>query len=367
MATNLFTKWPLWHYFTLHFQNLPLYNDEVRRYRISASGIPAATEPVLGGVIGDIMVYDFMNDRILPAGQIPGLLIINFSELSNQSVMAGIPADAPLIAKGTAVVQDGIMRGGEFVPIIGTKENMMLVSEAIFSQYNALQGRGQPIDVMSRLSTSEKERVQNLLNAPVYSNPIIGIILQSYARMSMGDVAQTRGLSDVIARIRSKLQRSLTELQAINAATGAIVRATSATYNIQEMSIVPQEGSERKIMRFAFPVNPAAYSTKGFTEQQLRDALRDAFSAQPVRASEVAERERATVSLRPIRMAAADYANLFNVGESFQTYISQLDRITQAQAIDTTQILHTQAQPSFAGEGIEAEDLEEEDVDFDEY
>lgn len=138
MTTNLFTKWPLWHYLSLHFQNLRLYDDNIRTYNISASGIPAATEPILGDMISNLTVYDFMNDRIIRAGDVPNLVIVNFTDLANPSVMIGIPANVPLIAKGRAQVQAGVVRAGEFVPIIGTKDNMALIYKAITSQYQSL-------------------------------------------------------------------------------------------------------------------------------------------------------------------------------------------------------------------------------------
>jgi hypothetical protein len=45
---------------------------------------------------------------------------------------------------------------------------------------------------------------------------------------------------------------TINEEQAINAVTGALVRATTSSYNIQEMSVVVGDDG-RRIVRFAFP------------------------------------------------------------------------------------------------------------------
>lgn len=351
MSSNQFTSWPLWHYFSLHFQNLGAVDDAFRTYSVSGKVVNPMEDAVLSGPISTMVFYDFMNDVIVPASRIPNLTVVDFPSFSDARFAARIPGDTNVLVKGVASTRDGRVSGGELIPLIGTKEKMQLVLRAILEQIRISRNvaGAQVFDIFGALSEQEQARVTALLARPEYSNLMMSIIRNSYERTATSSL----DIESIFTKIRNRLTKPIPDMRAINVSSGSLVSAANC-YNIIEMSVIPEAGAESRNVRFAFRNN-----LKESDREALLRLLRERFSAQTVRATEPSAENRATIAMRPVQVSAETYSRLLP-NLSFQQYIAQANRVTQAQAVESaTYTLQSEIQTE---EDPELDEVEEEEA-----
>lgn len=361
MSTNPFSEWPFWHYYSLHIQNAPFIDEEIRN--INPGPLPIAYSALntraqgnvpdgydmrtlpsiqnantLINVINNSFFYDFINDRIVRGNDLDKSKVWIVTPTSfGPRTISTIPSDATIIVKGIA--REG--RGGDIMPLVASPANMIHIFQALGPAQAIARGEttdreGRPVqryDILSALSAQERERLQGLLARPLYQNTTIATILQSFKR-------QTSASSDMernAARIRNQLTKVIPEEKAINVTSGALVNATAPCYNVFEMQVVVPGTNDFRTVKFAFKTNMRD------DERQAYDRLiRERFRAQEVQTAQVAIDQRRAISLQPIRASFRDYENLFRSNEGFQTYIQRINEATTTQNIDSSQVLHSE-------------------------
>lgn len=361
MSLNPFTEFPLWNYFTLHTQNIPYVNDEIRLATIEDKPLPynnASNE--MRRVISLSFFYDFMNDAIVRGDSLDAnkMLIITNS-IFNKSARS-IPPDAILITKGvSSTLGDGMLVGGEFMPIIGIPKHMALLFKSLISAQNIAKGittdkNGKTImkvNVIASLNDPiEQARLNSLLNRSIYKSNSIKAILNSYTK----EVAIPADIEGKITKIRNRLSKHIPEDKAINVTSGSSVNITSAKYNIFELQVMAPNTNNPIVVKFAFRTSMVEEE-----RDMYMTILNDRFKAQKVEASEVAVDQRRIISLKAVQATQQDYNNLLNEEEGFHTYLQRLNEITQTQVIDTSQVLHEEIRPTYYEDEYEEDDIED--------
>lgn len=361
MSLNPFTEFPLWNYFTLHTQNIPYVNDEIRLANIGDKPLPYNnTSNEMKRVISLSFFYDFMNDAIVRGDSLDSnKILIMTNSVFNKNVRT-IPPDAIIIIKGvSSTLGDGMLVGGEFMPVIGIPKHMALLLKSLIAAQNLSKGittdkNGNlimKINVIESLNDPiEQARLNSLLNRSIYKSASIKAILNSYTK----EVAIPADIEKGISKIRASLSKHIPEDKAINVSSGARVSITGARYNIFELQVMAPNTNNPIVVKFAF-------STKMGEEERdmYMTILNDRFKAQKIEASEVAVDQRRTISLKAVQATQQDYNNLLNEEEGFHTYLQKLNEITQTQVIDTSQVLHEEIRPTYYEEEYEEEDIED--------
>lgn len=383
MTTNPFTEWPFWHYYSLHVQNASLIDEEFRT--IDPGNLPVSLQALnvraegnvpngydmrafpspqqamrLLNVINNSVFYDFANDRIVRGSDLETGRVWIVTPMSfNRNTIANIPRDAIIIVKGLA--REG--RGGEILPLVASPTNMVHIFNALGPAQAIARGEtttreGRPIqrfDVMGALTQVERENLQRLLERPLYRNPTIEVILQSFRRQSSAPSDLERNA----IRIRNQLAKIIPEEKAINVTSGATVNATAPCYNVIELQVVPPGTNDYRVVKFAFKTN-----LRDDDRQAYENLLRERFRARPVQAAETSVEQRRAIALNPIRTSYRDYESLFRSNEGFQNYIRRINEATSSQVVDISQVLHGEADNGDEENDIgEFEGDEEDDLD----
>ena len=341
MTSNPFTEWPLWHYFTTHMQNIAYITNDIRRYTPSGTYVLATEDDVLAPILEQLVLYDFMQDEIR-RGDIQGLYVVPIGTLISRQYES-LPRDIRIVVKGRAVTNDGELRGGEFIPLIGTPGQLRLILQGI-SEYQ----KGQAPTGLATLK--EQMNLEDMMDNPKYGNSVINAILKSYTRVT----GTTEDNTALISKISRRLSSPVPEGKAINVTRGSIVTAASTRYTIQELSVSTPGESTRRVVKFAFPT-----TLKPDERARFERLLVENFNAQTVAPSTINPEERSTIAVRPLRLAGQAYEQLFLADESFSSYINNISRVTESQTVDVSQVLHTE----ITDVPDEEDDLEDEDID----
>lgn len=391
MTTNPFTDWPLWFYFGHHVQNAPLIDNELRNLNPgpkpipftalidrsnggSPSGFDVNTLPSpdaaakLVNAINRSIYYDYVNDMSsFGANLDPNRLWIATPASFNLTTIQSIPSDALVIIKGIA--REG--NGGDIMPIIASPTNMRYIFQALGPAQAIARGETgvTRFDVMSALSQPERERllgvpdskdssrvIGGLLQRPLYQNPTIQLIRQSFKRQSSAPSDLERSAT----RIRGQLAKVIPEEKAINVASGSLVNATASCYNVMEVQVVPPGLNEYRIVKFAFKT-----SMKDDDRQAYETLLRERFKARPVQSAESSVEQRKAIFIQPIRASSNDYPNIFKPSDGFQVYIRSVNNAVNTQIVDVTQTLHGEIE-TYDEEDVE-DFIDESGEDIDNY
>lgn len=339
MSTNPFTEWPFWHYYSLHLQNASFIDDNVRRISPGDQPVPLSslrTNTQLYNAIEKSYYYDFINDAIVRGSDLDQSKIWVVTPLSfTKTSESRLPSDALVVVKG--VMRDN--KGGDVMSLIATPSNMRYIFNALGPAQSIARGitsddKGNPIkryDIMAVLPSQTREKIEQLLNRPIYQSWTIQTILQSYKRQS----SVSSDIERNATRIGQKLMKVIPEEKAINVTSGSLVNATAPCYSIEELQVIPPNSNDYRVVKFAFKTN-----LKDDDRQIYMNLLRERFKARKEEASSTSIEQRRAISLEPIRASLRDYNNLFNSNEGFQAYIQKVNEITTLQNIDTSQILH---------------------------
>lgn len=345
MASNPFLSWPLWHSFTLHFQNVDRNTDTIRQRTLPRGGIPLHGSD-LEDDVGPMAFYDFMADRIVNGSSVSNVRLLAITELmTDQSyTQGGSNENMVVIVKGVAQVKDGRIVSGDFAPYVGAAQHMRILVSAIASAI-----RGDPIqDKLAPLT-----RMVNPLRLrenPNYGAPIIRSILESYDRPTRAP----RDDQKVIQRITTNIRKVIHDNKAINLDTGMYVSLGLPRYSYHDYNVKLPGDGVRKNVRFAIPSN----KTVDERAQYIR-MLETTFDAQPVTSSQVSEEDRRAIEIQPVRLTQDAYLQLFpGLAENFNTYLNPVAIETTQQIVDPGQTLHSEA---FVVE--DEDDYFEEDLD----
>lgn len=325
MASSPFLSWPLWHSFTLHFQNVARNTPKIKALSPSTDGdlVRRDDGSEYAEAIKYMAFYDFMADKIVLGQDVEEVTIISASELLTSSRFSK-DKDTIVIAKGSRVRSSG----GEFASYIGTAYNVRLVMLLLVS---AIQEK--PLD---NLDTLAKDiNIDKMMADPKYDNPITKVILQSYSRQARAPSDDSR----IISKISSRISGSMPDNKAVNIVTGMNVSQGLPRYTYYEYSVQAPSDTTRKVVRFAIPTNVSPEDRDYYL-----GILHSTFRAEQVTTTQESEEDREAIEIRPVRLTSREYQNLFpGTSSTFSSYFNPVTSTVTKQIADPGQTLHGEA------------------------
>lgn len=351
----------MWHYFSLHMQNIPYTTDAVRKYTVEAGkqGTLVKNDSVFSSVVPKLVLYDFMEDKIITGEE----ALIQYGSdnvyVSLQSLAITAPSKLPtgkVILKGTYNPQTGL--GGEFIPLISDAKYSEMVAKIIYAELNPSERENPRIkrflDPLGSLDPQDRLRVKSMLGGPVYSNRVISLIL-SLNNRCVPPTAKT--VEFKVDEIRKQIP-ILKPGKGINVVTGKQGSLACKDKSVIEMN-VRVGGEVYNNVRFILPTGTKTGLSKEQRDQAI-EMLKSEFQGQIVESTAVSESRR-EIALTPIQIRPQDYARIYGPQESFSKYIEELNKLREAQEIpiDITQLTQgeTQEEEVFAPEEEEEEEL----------
>lgn len=361
MSTNSYLEWPLWHYFTLHMQNLRPMTDSVRatslgREHKSLLNLASSQDDMHRAVYESIMkskFYDFINDEIVDGDKLSVDTVVMMASAST-SITLSDPTTMVILKGTSSTISGGRIVKGEFMPTIGTLANQRIIQEALAAAIKISTGELiSKVNVLERISEEDRQHVTAKLQGITYENPTVQSILRSYRMVSTGISDTEKSLT----KIRNALTKVIGPDQAINVSTGQSVGATGGKYNVVEYTVripgaTPESGME-KTVKFAFRL--AMKEDERRTYERL---LVERFQARPAQAGVPSESRRVAITLAPIVAESTEaYRSLFpEASQSIIPYLNTLRSNVIAINPAHGQTLHEQ-------EMAERELEEEENID----
>src|SRR5579875_3663877 len=113
--SNPYLSWPLWHNFTLHFQNLSAIGDRIQEFRAISTTGKAAEQPLVSTMMRDIVVYDFINDRIARLSEYPDVLLI-----TGPATLTDMIKSKQITNRAYVVIKAKPEATGDMIPLIGS-------------------------------------------------------------------------------------------------------------------------------------------------------------------------------------------------------------------------------------------------------
>lgn len=320
--SNPYLNWPLWHYFTLHFQNLGSLASIIDQFRAVNESGRAMDVHLIKDNAKDIVVYNFVEDRIDRLDKYPdAFLITGPSNLSNMLRAKTLSARALTIVK--ARPEDG----GDMIPLIGSAIYMAHIIALISSTI-----KGVPYDFRAKLSNEDNAKVEMELSSAVYKAPGIARILASYKECGIKPQEEENLANSIASRISLFIQGRVPNPtnQAINIETGKIPMKKNDKI-IQEYRVQLDNNPPLNI-KFSFP--------SGITEAKMRSYIRmleENFKA--VRVHAPSEEERRATVLNPVRIEGRSISSIFGQPEEFSQYIAKMNKVERPEIIETSALL----------------------------
>lgn len=325
MSSNAFLTWPLWHSFTLNFQNAGRNTDQVRLMRPPNDGVV-----VRGSEYEDVVqymaFYDFMADRIIMGMDITDALLVPIPSLmTNPSYTT---SDRYVMTKDLGREVDGSVVGGNFAPYVGKASDVIKLLRGLSATI-----RGNPAPTLTELRNSVN--MTALMSKPEYGSALIKAINKSYEQPARPMRDERR----FIQRITTLIDRNIPNDMAINLISGMSVGASSPKYTYYEYSVQAPSSTSRKVIKFAVPTG-----TPSDEREHYLSILKDVFKAEEATSTQISEDDRRAIEIRPVRMTHANYQRLFPGTDSvFSSYFNPVATTTTHQIADAGQTMHHEA------------------------
>jgi hypothetical protein len=358
---NPYTSYPLWHYFTLQFQNISLVGDRIGEFRSIDKDSDVNDNPIVSSLADLITVYDFMNDSVIRLSvarkRYPVMMYVGAGAFVGKVKDGIIPADQVCILKNGANVS------GDVVPFIGKARELSLVIQLLTSV-----SKGTPFDMRSRLDPEDLSRIDELLKANIYNSVGISRIITSYKTCAVPKSSDTSNLAGVIARkiVQFMDGKYKAEISAINIDKGTVA-GSKGEKTIMEFRVQLETGSPM-VIKFAFPsdISPTKRDT-------LIQMLKTNFKAEQVHTP--SDDERKSTIFKPVRIDSNSISAIFGAPREFSDYIASINRLERPEAIETSATLSSIGRDDkYRDEGEEGEeevediqdDVDDEDNDYSE-
>lgn len=345
MSSNSFLTWPLWHSFTLNFQNASRNTDQVRLMRPPNEGV------VIGGseyeeAVQYMAFYDFMADRIVMGMDVTDALLVPIPSLMTNTSYT--TSDRYVMTKDLGREVNGVVVGGNFAPYVGKASDVIKLLKGLSATIG-----GKPAPTLAELRNSIN--MPALMAKPEYASALVKSILTSYEQPAR----PMRDEGRFIQRITTLVERNIASDMAINLISGMSVGASSPKYTYYEYSVQSPSSTNKKVIRFAVPTG-----TPADEREYYLSILRDVFKAEEATSTQLNEDDRRAIEIQPVRMTQAQYQRLFPGTDSvFSNYFNPVATTTTHQIADAGQTMHHEAFTV----GPEDDDYLDDEDDLDNY
>lgn len=392
MSNNPYLAWPLWHYFTMNSQNIdaletptvdrrsPSGSEDGSRGRSErdvnapsdltiARGIvvpvviregtsslvtPVTTEntdtqmSVQGGRAlatrsGDVVVYDFMNDKIVRLSSFTGPVYIYIAN-TYQRVTKKPPTGSMVVLKGGR--STNTPNGGDILPFVGEPQHMNLLIQLI-----AALATGDNFDLRAQLTDEENGRIDNLLHRSVYNTPSVSRILNSYKTCGTARNEDTNLINNIGKKIATIASGKGQPGRSINIERGAFSNSKHDK-TIMEFRVKLRQDGQPINVKFSFPQNIPVSKRDYYI-----DLLKKNFFAEQVHTPSVEERR--STEFNPVRIESSAISSIFGEPDRFSAYVEKVNMLERNKTLDTSATLSSL--PSRPLEEEEEYNDEEED------
>lgn len=321
---NPYTSYPLWHYFSLQFQNISLMGDSLVEFRAIDGSFDVNDHDLVGPLSEYITVYDFMNDSILRLSTI--------SKVSRVIMYTGAAALLKAVKNKTiapdtvVVVKNAPTQSGDMIPFIGTASKMSIIIQLLVAA-----SRNTPYNFRAQLSNEENAKIDRLLERPIYTSSGIARILGSYKECSVPKSDNSNLVNAITKRIAMFIEgKYKTETSSINIEKGTVSNAKNDK-TILEFKVQLDRGAPINI-KFAFPLDIPNNKKDAYIEM-----LKTHFKAEQVHTP--SDDERRSTQLRPVRIESNSISSIFGSTDEFSRYIETINQRERPESIDTTSVL----------------------------
>jgi hypothetical protein len=347
MSTNPYTSWPLWNFFSLHFQNISGLKDNLSTLRAIEGTFILSTNTFLTSVSNNLVVYDFMKDSIEKLSTFSGPITVITGPINLQMMLKSkaLEPNALVIIKGLPPTK--AEEKGDIIPIIGTADKMNLIIQAMTAALKNI-----PYDIRSHLSEDENSKIKELLERPIYTSISIARIVKSYESCSVTKVDSVNlvnAISKKIALFMSGKQKS--ENYNINLEKGTLA-STKSDKSIMEFRVQLNSSAPINI-KFSFPSDIT--QTK---KESLINMLKTNFNAVEVHTP--SDDERRSTQLRPVRINSNSISSIFGAPTEFSAYVAKVNNMERPESINVSASLADLTSRDM-GEEEEEESLYEND------
>lgn len=374
MASNIFNEWPLWHWFTLHAQNIVHVTEAFKEFYFSSGPILLSTindssdttHRVISKILQKHVVYDYMSDKIIRLGDLSKdmqsrVYIVSGIYNLTQAFLANLDnKDRYIIQK------DDIIKKGSTITGSRVLKPMITPIPIFNSWYKYANGVIGKKDVAAELQKLRQGGIDgpDIISGIIDENPIyqdvwIKYILeirdnihkQCKANVKTKDIVSAPNLEKQKANIRKILNTNINPSDAINISTGKKVTKNADTYNIQVFKFVIENTT--KEVKFAF-VN----TMKSTERDNYIRILREEFNAQNVIGSEPDNVYKKSINLaQKAVIDASEYQTIMSTVDGFIEYTRNMNKLTAIPADITSNVASTYA--------IQNEEPDEEDDEVD--
>lgn len=359
MSSNPFLQWPLWHYFTLHFQNLESLGADISLIRPiltpilldddKVSIVSGATDEdsMRGGETlvrrkNDIVVYDFIEDKIRRLSSFHDPVYVY--TIKAYKDLATKPSHNSLIMiKGGK--SNANPKGGDLLPFIGRPNDMVIMPDLITAAIT-----GQPYDLWSKFDNMKRAEIEALLSRSIYSTPSIKAILTSYKTCNVSKTEDTNLINNIAKRITMYINGKTSSGKAINLETGSFSN-TKHDKLILEFKVRLVRESQPVNVKFSLPQDIPSTRKEFYI-----DLLKKNFFAEQIHTPAIEER-RAT-EFNPVTIESSTISSIFGEPEKFSKYIAKVNAIEKVQSLNPTVTLSSL--PAKEEEEEEEETFEED-------
>jgi len=346
-----YDRWPLWHNFTLHFQNLSGLGDRLSSFRAINKSSLISENTVAQELSERIVVYDFMNDNITRLSQFPDAYLLLVTERGNIDDMVKngiITEDTYIVMKSPPPKTGG--NGGDMSPLIGKPKYITLAIDYILNNKDCSR------DFRTLLPESERKNIDALLDRVVYKAP--GIVKIFDSRKTCTTVVTTSPTAEKETNLIRSISNFVTNTIKGNNPNNVALNMLSGKASTNKNDVIIQEYSVKSgnnppvNVRFSFPSST--------TESQMKDYIRileKNFSAKRVHSP--SQEQRKATSLKPVQIRGSSISSIFSEPEKFHEYIAMTNEANKESVIDMSSL--PSSLPSLSQE---EEEIEEEDDDL---